>query len=118
MWERPVHEQVSVLRHDMAGLDSRQTLSAGLMERLTVRLEHMEERQTVMQEQLARIPIVTPESIEAAVGRVIDDRTVMTKANRYDQIAASARTITLRIVLAAAGLLTSAAIGWLLAGGG
>lgn len=118
MWERPLHEQVAVLRHDMGGFQTTQELTRGLLERLTGRVEHMEKRQTVMQEQLGRIPIITPEIIKAAVADVIDERTVMTKANRYDQVTQSVRSIVLKVAAGGLGVLLSAFVGWMAARGG
>lgn len=55
MWERPLTEQVSVLRHDLAGASQALGLLRDQQSRMGQRLDNIETRQNVFDEQMGKL---------------------------------------------------------------
>lgn len=74
MFARPIEEQVSVLRHDVAGVRQSLTLLHTAFERIT-------DRQNLMEAQMATVA-ATPETMRSVVEAVLNDRA---EANRQER---------------------------------
>lgn len=80
-WQRPIPEQVSVIRHDLAGIRQQFVLLNEVVNRIASRMESVEDRQTLMEAQVAALA-TTPEAVGAVVEQVLERRAVAAREER------------------------------------
>jgi hypothetical protein len=109
-WEREANERYRNLTEQIAA--TREDITS-MQTQVAVVQQDVE---TIRRDQAAFVHAqMTPESVEAAVGRVLDARQVMEHANRYRALTGGARALGWRMALAAAGVLGASVGGALLA---
>lgn len=81
MASRPIGEQVAAVRHDADGLKLVYASLNEVVKRLTNRVENVEERQTLMEAQMAQDRL-TPEVIKEMLVEVMTERAATVRAER------------------------------------
>jgi hypothetical protein len=83
--DRPLQEQISVNRHDIASVQQKFELLNEVVARLGTRVESVENRQTVMDAQVAAIA-VTPEAMGLVVEAVLERRAIAARQERQQEL--------------------------------
>lgn len=101
--DRPLQEQVSVIRHDLGGAQQALAMLQEQQRRMAARIENVEERQTLVEAQVAQLAI-TPEAVGEVVEHVLDRRTEAARAERRQDLAeAFGKTKTIALYITAIG---------------